>query len=428
LRELSDDESLSEAMRNISFLTQIDVHFNFSSESNLEEDLRRNEDERANSAPDRQRYRVISETAYERSLYEAYSKRDPNNRVIVYEGSIKSATIAPQDRITKDEVNKILPFLGNKNFGRIARYMVVLTKLHWFRTNHHVGTDKEGIAKSLADALDRALRAMPIEDKNISDNDVRSFFINHLHTISHWASTHLICGGLYMPSQKLISGFFHWVRHPRLVQKISPEDDLRRRLLSAPANLAKYYLVTAIAMTYISSPGWGLYTTTQLREIGDSARKTTAIQHRAKQNIDYNRVRIDSAPSHALFRAFLSCRKDDRYAYHSSHAYMNMDSQLVLPECRSIGLAGMLVCAMHPTSTIARAPCFLPEGTKRITDMSMFGRDRQRAIEMNTSLSGYDEMVFSKLRKLALAMEASTTKNVLSRSPLMQMLFAMFYK
>ena len=322
LRELSDDESINEAMRNISFLTQIDVHFNFSSESNLEEDLRRNEDERANSAPDRQRYRVISETAYERSLYEAYSKRDPSNRVIVYEGSIKSATIAPQDRITKDEVNKILPFLGNKNFGRIARYMVVLTKLHWFRTNHHVGTDKEGIAKSLADALDRALRAMPIEDKNISDNDVRSFFINHLHTISHWASTHLICGGLYMPSQKLISGFFHWVRHPRLVQKISPEDDLRRRLLSAPANLAKYYLVTAIAMTYISSPGWGLYTTTQLREIGDSARKTTAIQHRAKQNIDYNRVRIDSAPSHALFRAFLSCRKDDRYAYHSSHAYM----------------------------------------------------------------------------------------------------------
>ena len=206
LRELSDEESLSEAMRNISFLTQIDVHFNFSAESNLEEDLRRNEDERANSAPDRQRYCVVSETAYERALYEAYANRDPNNRTIIYEGSIKSAAIAPQDRITKDEVNKILPFLGNKNFGRIARYMVVLTKLHWFRTNHHVGTDKEGIAKSLADALDRALRAMPIEDKNISDNDVRTFFINHLHTISHWASTHLICGGLYMPSQKVFSG------------------------------------------------------------------------------------------------------------------------------------------------------------------------------------------------------------------------------
>ena len=412
LRELSEDESLNAAMRDISFLTQIDVNFNFASKSNLEEDLRRNEDERASNIPDRQTYRVISETAYERSLSEAYSRLDPSSRVIVYEGSIKSATISPQDRITTDEVNKVLPFLGNKNFGRIARYMVVLSKLHWFRTNHHVGTDKDGIAKSLADALDRALRAMPVEDSEISENDVRSFFTKHLHTIAHWASTHLICGGLYMPSQKLISGYFHWVRHPRLVQKLSPEDDLRRRLLSAPTNLAKYYLVTAIALTYISSPGWGLYTTTQLREIRDSVQKTTAIQQRAKQNLDYNRLKIDSADSTALFRNFLTCRKDDRYAYHSSHAWMNMDSQQVLPECRSIGLAGMLVCAMHPTSTIARAPCFSPDGNKRITDLSLFGRDRQRTMEMNTSLAGYDELIFTKLRKLALAMEASTAKNV----------------
>ena len=412
LYELTEEESLNAAMRDISFLTQIDVNFNFASESNLEEELRRNEDERAINIPDSSTYRVISGTAYERSLSEAYSRLDQNSRVIVYEGSIKSASIPPQDRMTTDEVNKILPFLGNKNFGRIARYMVVLSKLHWFRTNHHVGTDKEGIAKSLADALDRALRAMPVEDSEITENDVRSFFTKHLHTIAHWASTHLICGGLYMPSQKLIAGYYHWVRHPRLVQKISPEDDLRRRLHSTPTNLAKYYLVVAIAMTYISSPGWGLYSTTQLREIRDSVQKTTSIQQRAKQNLDFNRLKIDSAESTALFRSFLSCRKDDRYAYHSSHAWMNMDSQLVLPECRSIGLAGMLVCAMHPTSTIARAPCFSPDGNKRIMDVSMFGRDRQRTLEMNTSLAGYDELIFSKLRRLALAMEASTAKNV----------------
>jgi len=210
---------------------------------------------------------MISGTAYERSLSAAYSKMHPDRRVIVYEGSIKSSVIIPQERVTVDEVNKILPFLGNKNFGRIARYMVVLAKLHWFRTNHHVGTDKEGIAKSLSDALDRALRAMPVEDPEITENDIRTFFTKHLHTLSHWASTHLVCGGLYMPSQKLIAGYFHWVQHPRLVQKISPEDDLRRRLGAAPTNLAKYYLVTAITNTYISSPGWGLYSTTQLREI-----------------------------------------------------------------------------------------------------------------------------------------------------------------
>ena len=198
LHELTEDESLNAALRDISFLTQIDVNFNFASESNLEEDLRRNEDERAYTIPNRRTYRVISGTAYERSLSEAYSRLDPSSRVIVYEGSIKSASISPQDRVTTDEVKKILPFLGNKNFGRIARYMVVLSKLHWFRTNHHVGTDKDGIAKSLADALDRALRAMPVEDSEITENDIRSFYTKHLHTITHWASTHLICGGLYM--------------------------------------------------------------------------------------------------------------------------------------------------------------------------------------------------------------------------------------
>ena len=187
-----------------------------------------------------------------------------------------------------------------------------------------------------------------------------------------------------MPSQKLIAGYFHWVRHPRMVQKISPEDDLRRRLNAAPTNLAKYYLVTAITNTYISSPGWGLFSTTQLREVRDKVQKTTTIQNRAKQNLEFNRLKIDAADSEALFRSFLSCRKDKRYAYHSSHAWMNLDSQVVLPECRSIGLAGMLVCAMYPSSTIARAPCFSPEGSKRITDMALFGRDRNHVLEMNT--------------------------------------------
>ena len=412
VRELTEEESLSAALRNISFLTQIEVNFNFSHESSLEDELRKNEDNRANSAPDKNTYRAISGTAYEKSLSDAYNKLSLEERVIVCEGSIKSASIPQQDKVTTDEVNKVLPFLGNKNFGRIARYMVVLSKLHWFRTNHHVGTDKEGIAKSLQDALERALRAMPVDDPNITENDIRVFFVKHLYTLAHWASTHLICGGLYMPSQKLISGYYHWVRHPRLVQKISPEDDLRRRLSSAPSNLAKPYLVTAIATTYISSPGWGVYSIMQLREIRDTVQRMTAIQHRAKLNLDHNRLKIDSAESCALFRCFMSCRKDERYAYHTAHNFMNLDSQMVIPECRSIGLAGMLVCAMHPSSTIARAHCFIPDGTKKITDVGLFGRDRERIKEMNTSLAGYDESVFAKLRRLALAMESSTAKNV----------------
>ena len=57
-----------------------------------------------------------------------------------------------------------------------------------------------------------------------------------------------------MPSQ---SGYYHWVRHPHMVKKLTPEDAIRRRLNAVPTNLAKEYLVTAITSTYISSPGRG---------------------------------------------------------------------------------------------------------------------------------------------------------------------------
>ena len=89
-----------------------------------------------------------------------------------------------------------MPFLMKANFGKLARYMIVLGKLHWFRTNHHVGTEKEGIARSLSGALDRALRAMPVEDNHISESYDRAFFIKHLHTISHWAKTIGLAGML----------------------------------------------------------------------------------------------------------------------------------------------------------------------------------------------------------------------------------------
>ena len=115
------------------------------------------------------------------------------------------ATLSEADKASADEMKHIMPFLMKANFGKLARYMIVLGKLHWFRTNHHVGTEKEGIARSLSDALDRALRAMPVEDNHISELYDRAFFTKHLLTISHRASTHLVCGGLNMPSQKMIS-------------------------------------------------------------------------------------------------------------------------------------------------------------------------------------------------------------------------------
>ena len=107
-----------------------------------------------------------------------------------------------------------------------------------------------------------------------------------------------------------------------LVRKITPEDDVRIRLGAASTNLDQYYLVTAITSTYISSPGWGLYRSIQLREKSDTVAKTTSIQDRAKQNLEFNRIKIDSADSEAVFRNFQSCCKDEWYGYHSSHSWI----------------------------------------------------------------------------------------------------------
>ena len=72
----------------------------------------------------------------------------------------------------------------------------------------------------------------------------------------------------------------------------------------------------------------------------------------------------------------------------------------------------MLVCAMHPHTTIARAPCFAPEGVKKLTDKAVFNCDRMRDIEMITSLPGYDEQLFTRLKRLSIAMEAGTSISV----------------
>ena len=58
-----------------------------------------------------------------------YTKQVPEDcRTFKYEGSISSETLLLSERATVDEVNKILPFLSNKNFGKIVRYMIVLSR------------------------------------------------------------------------------------------------------------------------------------------------------------------------------------------------------------------------------------------------------------------------------------------------------------
>ena len=188
-----------------------------------------------------------------------------------------------------------------------------------------------------------------------------------------------------MPSHKLISGFYHWVYHPNLQKKINPECDIKRRLHSAPTNLGRYYLVAAIAQSHISSPGWGLYSELQLRDIKDTIDTTTTVQMNALSMLDFNRTKIDAAPSTVLFRSFLS-RKDEKYNCHSSHLLMNLNPQTQIPECKTIGLARMLVCALHPMMTLAGAPCFASEDGRRQMDLAVYVSARAKEIEMTSSL------------------------------------------
>ena len=63
--EPDEDRMFRSAIKDISFLSQIGVSFNFSSVSNLEDDLRRNEEERISTLPTRSTFRMVSGGAYE---------------------------------------------------------------------------------------------------------------------------------------------------------------------------------------------------------------------------------------------------------------------------------------------------------------------------------------------------------------------------
>ena len=65
--------------------------------------------------------------------------------------------------------------------------------------------------------------------------------------------------------------------------------------------------------------------------------------------------------------------------------------------CRIIGAEGMLFWALHPTSTLARAPCFAAEDGWKETELADFMFMRLKSLDMNSSLPGYDEQLYERL-------------------------------
>jgi len=119
---------------------------------NLEIEFRKTNEDRESLRPTREQFRIISGESYDNGLRAAYKQVLVDQRKLKYKGSLTSAKLLSAEKATKDELLKISRFLNNTNFRKFTRYMVLLSKLHWFKTIHHMGTEREGIARSLEDA------------------------------------------------------------------------------------------------------------------------------------------------------------------------------------------------------------------------------------------------------------------------------------
>ena len=331
---------------------------------------------------------------------------------IKYDGSVLSEALPNGLLPTTEQFRAVTPFLYCDNLLSIVRYMVVLAKLNWFRTNHHTGTEVKELAPNLRDALTRALGTMPVELPEISVEDVRDFITKHLHTISHWASTHLVFCGLYMPSERAVAGEFYWSRHPSRSCLIRPDDDIRRGLLAAPANVSKYYLSHAGVLQFANSPAWALLSKAQLITVSQTVDYARRIQLAARGTFSKNERKIRAASPETFYATLPSCRRDGRFNYHPAHHFMNSVQQMTVPDCQAIGIIGMIVMALHPTSTLAKAPCFGKGPSDRSSELAVYRSSAGQEMEMNSALPGYEEETFSRLKALARALRKGSDVSV----------------
>ena len=348
-------------------------------------------------------------TAKLKAEYVRFGKERPE---IKYDGSVLSEALPTGLLPNAEQFRVVTPFLYCDNLLSIVRYMVVLAKLNWFRTNHHTGTEMKELAPNLRDALTRALGTMPVDLPDISVEDIRDFITKHLHTISHWASTHLVFCGLYMPSERAVAGEFFWSRHPNRSCLIRPDDDIRRRLLAAPANVSKYYLSHAGVLQFANSPAWALLNKAQLLTVSQTVDYARRIQLAARGTFSKNERKIRAATPETFYATLPSCRGDGRFNYHPAHHFMNSIQQMSVPDCQGIGIIGMIVMALHPTSTLAKAPCFGKGPSDRSSELVMYRSGTNREVEMNSALPGYEKETFSRLKALSRALHKGSDVSV----------------
>ena len=385
-------------------LTRLGAVYNFTPQETWEERLDAVDNQYRETEPRASDYGSLDNSALRTRLKADFVRFGDRRPDIIYDGSVRSEA-TPQDLTPNLELFKAAsPYLNCDNLLSLVRYMVVLAKLNWFRTNHHTGTEMSEIAPNLRDALGRAIGTMPVEIPGITPDDVRAFITLYLHTISHWASTHMVFCGLFMPSARAVAGEFYWARHPSLSCLIRPDDDVRRRLLAAPANVSKYYLSNAGFLQFINSPAWALLNKQQLMTISQTVEYTQRIQATARATFSVNERRIRSCTPDTLYVTVSRCRSDGRFNYRPAHNFMNAVQQITVLDCQAIGIIGMVVMALHPASTLARAPCFGRRSSERTSQLALYRGGMAQETGMNTALPGYDEETFMRLKSLARAL------------------------
>ena len=138
----------------------------------------------------------------------------------------------------------------------------------------------------------------------------------------------------------------------------APDDDIRRRILAAPSNLSKHYLVNANMGQFVTSPGCGLYNKSQMAMIGRNIKRILPIQETARENVLSNYKQLKYKKSIDFFPTLRSCQVEERFYYHPSHHLLNRMKQSTIRECEAIGIVGMLAVALHPAPSLAKSPVF----------------------------------------------------------------------
>lgn len=131
-------------------------------------------------------------------------------------------SLTPEVSTTLDDIARDSQWMAK------ALGVVSATKVNWFQTNHHTGQGRmQGYIRKFVSFIDPA----------IAEGDVESSLITLVWAIGHWASTGAVLAAL-------------GVKHVKtLISKVpfpKPADDMKLRLASLPAGVAKFGVVKAI--------------------------------------------------------------------------------------------------------------------------------------------------------------------------------------